>query len=525
MNAPTLALLTRGLRLDSRSLAPYIWRSLLIGGITLALMSAAQEMARIGAAGLSFLEFVVYFTFIFLSLTATTSFASLLTQEKEENTLGLLKMAGLSPLAILLGKAGSSGVGAVILLMSQFPFTFLAVTLGGVSVNQVFAIYVALLAYVVFLIGLGLFCSAWCRRSSAAGALMFILLFGFFIVPPLGNVLVQGAISEGYLSAYGFFAGACTATFDGMTASSVITRLDAVLTSGFSGSVLGAQVVSDVLIGLCFFGLTWLTFERFTREEHEAAPGRVLVARRKGIFRIFSPGRTWRRALIWKDFYFMSGGRLMMIAKSLLCGGLVALFWYIMMKQSYGRRLDPVALGAVIIPFMLVLLFLDLMVQAARLLSEEVKWKTLPNIMMLPLTTRQIVRRKLAGVLLSEIPYVVVFIFGLALVSKDSWDIRWKDVSDIVLPLSIGMLGSVFFLYLVTFFSLLTRYGGIPLAFLTMFVLQTFAGIVIAIPMTIFGASAFTARLVMIIVCVVTLALTVLVDWLLIRRVEKLAGE
>ena len=52
-------------------------------------------------------------------------------EEKEEQTLGLLRMTGLSPLSILLGKSTSRLCGALLLLAAQFPFTIFAVTLGG----------------------------------------------------------------------------------------------------------------------------------------------------------------------------------------------------------------------------------------------------------------------------------------------------------------------------------------------------------------------------------------------------------
>ena len=50
-------------------------------------------------------------------------------EEKEEQTLGLLRMTGLNALSILLGKSTSRLLGALLLLLAQFPFTIFAITL------------------------------------------------------------------------------------------------------------------------------------------------------------------------------------------------------------------------------------------------------------------------------------------------------------------------------------------------------------------------------------------------------------
>ena len=76
-------------------------------------------------------------------------FATAITEEKEEGTLGLLKMAGISRVSILLGKSTSRLITAILLFLVQLPFTLLAITLGGVTLGQIFAAYWALLAYML----------------------------------------------------------------------------------------------------------------------------------------------------------------------------------------------------------------------------------------------------------------------------------------------------------------------------------------------------------------------------------------
>ncbi|HBL47256.1 MAG TPA: hypothetical protein DDZ90_28105, partial [Planctomycetaceae bacterium] len=65
-------------------------------------------------------------------------------------------MAGVNPISLLLGKSLPRLVSALILLSIQFPFTLLAITLGGVTFTQVLATYATLGAFLIGLSNLGL---------------------------------------------------------------------------------------------------------------------------------------------------------------------------------------------------------------------------------------------------------------------------------------------------------------------------------------------------------------------------------
>ena len=73
----------------------------------------------------------------FITLVGVTYFSSAITEEKEERTLGLLRMADIGSGSILLGKWAPRVVGMLSLVAVQFPFTLLAITLGGVTQAQV----------------------------------------------------------------------------------------------------------------------------------------------------------------------------------------------------------------------------------------------------------------------------------------------------------------------------------------------------------------------------------------------------
>ena len=95
-------------------------------------------------------------------------FSSVITEEKEQRTLGLLRLAGFRAIWILVGKSLGQLVSAMLLLALQIPFGILCIALGGVSVSQVMAAFSMLSAYMLFLAGLGLLCSTVTPRSGAA---------------------------------------------------------------------------------------------------------------------------------------------------------------------------------------------------------------------------------------------------------------------------------------------------------------------------------------------------------------------
>ena len=74
-----------------------------------------------------------------------------------------------------LGKSTSRLLGAILLLLVQLPFTLLAITLGGVTLNQVIAAYFSLMAYMVLLANVGLLCSVIKRRGGSSSSVTLLV--------------------------------------------------------------------------------------------------------------------------------------------------------------------------------------------------------------------------------------------------------------------------------------------------------------------------------------------------------------
>ena len=127
-----------------------------------------MSSSRYGAAGLHLLSTLAFCSAGFITLAGLSLFSSVIAEEKEEQTIGLLRMAGLRPLAILFAKCGARLLDVMLLIGVLVPFALLAVTLGGVSATQVMACIVALGAYASSCSRISGCCCRWCGRPRRA---------------------------------------------------------------------------------------------------------------------------------------------------------------------------------------------------------------------------------------------------------------------------------------------------------------------------------------------------------------------
>lgn len=515
MTIPTMALFARSLRLESRQLRFYLVRMGLLIITLFALMSAHERTASFGAPGLFFFQTIVYIDFFFITLAAIGYFASAIAEEKEEMTLGLLRMTSLSPVSILLGKSTSRLLGVVMFLAAQFPFVLLSITLGGVGLGQIVAAYCTLAAYIIFVSNLALFCSVLCQRSKNAGGLTFLLLMGFFLAPVLGPVILN-AMGLYTPAPFGLGArpsGLVDNLFLWMYEASAFTRLMEILTTGFWGHPIGYQVISNLVLAAFFFFLAWRTFEFFTREQKQAAPSRGLVFTRASRLGRLGSRRAWSWPLVWKDFHFITGGVPAIIIKFIAYGVVLAIAVYVVSLNPF-RQLNPVVIGWTIMWVMLMVIFFELCYHASRVFKAEINWKTLPAIMILPMSTRRIAYQKIAGCLIAMIPALAYFFLGVLMAPRNFSHAFVAAVSNPEGWFVIILV--VFLLHLITFFSTIVKRGALALA-----VGITFVGIIFFGPfltaMVFMGAAAVP--------CIILFFLSLVLHFLTGKRLEKVAAE
>ncbi len=405
MNA-LLALFIRSLRELLRSTLSYWMLSATVGLIFLFLLGASASATATAAPGLRFFQNSLFVVLAFITLAGVSYFASAITEEKEEGTLGLLRMTDLDPLAILLGKGTSRLGGALLLLAATMPFTFLAVTLGGISARQVIASYLCLGAYLVLLANLALLVSVLSPRGAIASAVMAGVVLGGSALGALLKTAPMWIAKLPLGERVAFIAPAFTSTADVIETVNPFRRLGRVLTTGFDGAVIDGQFWWSLALAAACLAVAWLVFDLATGEAAQSALPRMvprpvcshgaLRRERRGatLLQRFAPGRAWLvSALAWKDYHFLHGGRLLAAAKWVGYGLFV--LWAGAAAWSGKDALASAANAGFWTAS--VLLALELALMGSRIVRTELREQTLTSLAGLPLAMQHVMLMKIDG--------------------------------------------------------------------------------------------------------------------------------
>jgi hypothetical protein len=348
----------------------------------------------------------------------------------------------------------------------QVPFVLLAVTLGGVGLPQIAASYGTLLAYLFLVCNLALLFSVVFRNTTTAAGFTLVVLLVFLIGHYWASAIEQQIASSGRINPNLGAWSILTTIIDLWRQTTPSDRLGAIFQTGFAGPAIGFQVVSNLVLGILLFLLAWLVFDRCTREEKDAAaPRRWLLHSATRRSRI-PPQLVGIRAVSWKDFTFISGGRLGLCLKfGVLVFG-VAFCNFMALEFGTGTAITREFEGGLLIWISLVLTAIFLALEAARIFREEIRWKTLSSLVMLPVSVPELAYRKVAGTLAGTLPLLAGFVLGLVLVP----DMVGNFLDDIFKePITFGMftvaiLQFILFLHLTAFLSLILKRGALPLA-------------------------------------------------------------
>jgi len=121
-----------------------------------------------------FSALIMLLTLIVLVL-APASTAGAISLEREKQTLDLLTTTPISSLAIILGKLLSALSWVFLLLLASIPVLALVFTFGGVGPEDLVRAYVVLFATAIAFGAMGLFVSAFVKRTQAATVINLVL--------------------------------------------------------------------------------------------------------------------------------------------------------------------------------------------------------------------------------------------------------------------------------------------------------------------------------------------------------------
>lgn len=401
-----LALLGRSLRIDSRSWQVHLARIGLLLAIYISLTYAFATSARFGAPGLRFFRAIVWLNAIFATLLGIGFFSTAISEEKEEDTLGLMQMAGIIPLGILLGKVGGRLCQALLLIVVQYPFTLLAVTLGGVTPNQILCAFVGLTSYLLMLAGLGLLCSTVASSNRSASALMIVGLLIYAAVPYFAYETYQGLVANGLLSPKSIWARSLWQ----ISSTCLFLQINTIMTSAFGESPWSIQAISNVLGAAAGFLTAWALFAVCTVNPGPEAASRGLLSSKVIGVRWFSPGRPGANPFVWKDYHFVGGGHGMILARIafylalLLVSILLSEIWWAsnITQSMYAYQWTIGLYQALLLP----IIAIETAVLAGRSLHDEFRGQTVAALLMLPENVVLTVYSKFAGAMLAAIPGV-----------------------------------------------------------------------------------------------------------------------
>jgi ABC-2 type transport system permease protein len=110
-------------------------------------------------------------------LLAPSLTSGAVSMEREKQTLELLITTPVSTFGLVVGKLVSSLAYVVLLILASIPLMSLAFVFGGIAPEDVVRAYVVLLATAFGLGSIGLFLSAWLKRTQLATAIALIVVF------------------------------------------------------------------------------------------------------------------------------------------------------------------------------------------------------------------------------------------------------------------------------------------------------------------------------------------------------------
>ena len=478
---PLFALFNRSLREQSRTKFTSVARAAIVLLILLFVFLNQRSFVNNPAPGLEVLMILVMVNFFAITIFGLSTFSSAITEEKEEETLGLLRMTRLNPLAILLGKSTARLFDGFLLLGVQVPFTMLCVTLGGVAQSQILRSYAVLAAYLFFLCNAALLWSVVCRRTSRATVMTVITGLAVYVLPLFLLVLAlssrfnstnfpgRAPVGQWYEKAIQWVLS-INPLFD-------LTKTVQPRIFGIPFTFTVSSITPSLLMGTVCFGLAWLLFGPCCNTTAEAVARRPVKAAGGASLRRLRKSRPGRRAIAWKDFHFLGGGYEGLVVRTLVYAGLLGsfLWWAATVGGGHFSTSDE---ARILCSFGLIAFSIEFGLAGARFFGIERKRKTLGGLYILPSGTARLIGLKVLGTLPVFIPSVVIYSVGIFLMLSGGSAFDWNRFRFFPTLASLAFTVSEYILFavLVAFLSLRMRRAALASALAIMFFGNLLAG-------------------------------------------------
>lgn len=387
---------------DARQLTPHEFRLGALLLLFLFVVLPASQSTTVGAPGLGVLRSIVICAAVWVIAAGMAGFISLLNDEWTGYNLELLRLTGMSAADLVWAKGIPQLATVASGVVLSFPMALLSVTLGGVALVQVGAIYVQLLVLI----------SLVAVSSLLAGTLL----------KDLANARIMAV---GLMVAYGLCTlGADLFVFQTMNFRTpptqpqwcLLTECVRVLDSRFVGPIASWPVLLHLMAGAGLLVVTrrWMAWnwERAADQMPSPTVSEEQPKQPQPLWRpALPPPRCSGNPIVWKDYYFLSGGDEMQYGKWLfllvpLTPNLVCL--WMGLGDSRGLRVSGVVF--VVIGFFSIFAAIGVITfTAQRLWQTEIQERTLGSLALLPWEPWDMITAKLRVLALVSAQEMVIF--------------------------------------------------------------------------------------------------------------------
>lgn len=363
----------------------------------------------------------IQFAGIYLFMPAMT--CSLLTSEKERDTLSLLLLTKLRPSGILAGKLLSRLLPMLLFLSISLPLFAFAYSFGGFDLESMNVAVYALVLATMQCAALGLVCSAWFRTtvgafmgSYLAGAVM---IFGLVLLDEATSVMdfVWDTIHQyGFVTIFGFHEGMAT----GMFLAPLIVESQA-QQSDFARAVLQSIPILTV-IGMMLLMARFLMVRRA-----DAKPMNLMIRLFRTLDRLFWSANQKVGGVVlagadvslpkdnpvaWRETSKKPLGTMRYLIRILVAMEFPVAFVCAISVVDSGAPTEPLSLLLFVVWVIALLL---ICAKSTGLVAAEKSHQTLEVLLTTPMSNRQILGEKCRGVrrllLVLWVPFLTIFAF------------------------------------------------------------------------------------------------------------------
>lgn len=147
-------------------------------------------------------------TFVFTMLAGVWSTSDCLSEERRNETLGLLFLTRLRGFDVVLGKMAAGAVPNLYGVLAIFPVLAMPLIMGGVTLSEFLRVVLALISCLLVSLSMGVYVSSRSRQAVRSGGVTLLLMLGWCVGGPL-LALISEASSPRGSNSFSTMAGLC----------------------------------------------------------------------------------------------------------------------------------------------------------------------------------------------------------------------------------------------------------------------------------------------------------------------------